>query len=189
VKSTLTRACLFLAGWAVIATGFSAEAFTITDDFFAYMKETTNPHEFGMKPDGRFYPYSTPRGRRIGYAQSVTDKGLYRRGCSKTEAEAQLRAGVEKALAELTRHMAEAYPARPFNSLNRKSQEILLDYAFSEGAKNISPALYETVMSGDWPRLFDSFMYIRWVEKGWPDTTKNKAFADRWLDAKLRERP
>ena len=191
MKQTLKRMCLLIAGWAIYTntTVFSAESLSIADDFIAYMKETTNPHEFGLNPDGRFYPYSSPRGRRIGYDRSVTDKELYRRGCTKAEAERQLRLETEKALGELTRYMAGAYPARPFNQLSRKSQEILLDFAVSEGARNIPASFYETVINEDWRQLFDNFMYIRWIEKGWPDTTKNKAFANRWLDPQSRLRP
>jgi hypothetical protein len=183
------RACLFIIGCLVTATCFAAGPFTMTDDFVAYLKETTNPHEFGLRADGRFYPYSTPLGRRIGYAVPVTDKRLYSRGCTKAEAEAQLRARAEDALGELTRHMAREFPARPFNTLSRKSQEILLDHAFSEGAGNIRLEFYEAVMNENWDRLFDSFMYIRWIEKGWPDTRKNKPFTDRWLDPQRRLRP
>ncbi len=189
MKSARTLASFFVAVWTLGTLGFAAEPFSITDDFIAYLKQTTNPHEFGLRPDGRFYPYSTARGRRIGYDRLVTDKGLYHRGCSKAEAEAQLRADAEMALGELKRYMAGAHAARPFDSLSRKSQEILLDFAFSEGPTNLSPAFYEAVMSEDWNRLFDSFMYIRWVEKGWPNTAKNKAFADRWLDPQSRLRP
>lgn len=174
--------------WAFVATAWAANDFAITDDFVAYLKTTTNPHEFGLK-DGRFYPYSTPHGRRIGYAFPVEDKALYRQGSAKVDAEKQLRAHAEAALTELKAYLAAHYPEHPFTSLSRKSQEILLDYACSEGAANLQPEFYAIVIVEDWPTLFDSFLYIRWVEKGWPDTAKNKAFADRWLDPKSRLRP
>lgn len=189
MKPALTRACLLLGVWTVCLTGFAAETFSLTDDVIAHLKQATNPQEFGLKAEGRFYPYSSPRGRRIGYDRPVTDKGLYRRGCTMAEAETQLRADAEKALGQLMQCMAKAYPTRSFNKLSRKSREMLLDFAFSESAANIPPSFYETVMSEDWKKLFDSFTYIRWVEKGWPDTTKNKAFAARWLDPQSRLRP
>jgi len=181
----------FLLAWMFAAEAVAAEPFVITDEFLAYLKTATNPHEFGLKPDGRFYPYSTPRGRRIGYDRPVLDIVLYRRGCTRAEAETQLRTDATKALADLTRYLVRTHPTPAFSALSRKSQEMLLDFALSEaeGATNIAPAFYDAVMKEDWNRLFNEFIYIRWVEKGWPDTTRNKAFADRWLDPKTRLRP
>jgi hypothetical protein len=185
----LCPSVVFLLAWMFAAGACSAEPFTLTDDFVAYLKTATNPHEFGLKADGRFHPYSTARGRRIGYDRPVLDKALYSRGCTKAEAEAQLRADAGKALADLTVYLARAHPAPAFSALSRKSQEMLVDFALSEGATNIPPALCDAVMKEDWNRLFNDFIYIRWVEKGWPDTARNKAFADRWLTPKSRLRP
>ena len=66
---------------------------------------------------------------------------------------------------------------------------MLVDYAVTEGVENISPQFYKAVIKADWDTLFRQFIYIRWVEKGWPDTPKNKAFINRWMDMKIRERP
>lgn len=190
MKSILKRSyILLIVSLAASAIHLSAAPFVINEDFVAYLKQTTNPHEFGLRDDGRFYPYSSPRGRQIGYAQPVTEKRLYGAGCTKAEAETQLRARAGQALADVTRHMAKTFPSRSFDTLSRKSQEILVDYAFSEGAENLSASFYETVISENWEKLFNSFIYLRWIEKGWPDTTKNKAFADRWLAPQDRLRP
>lgn len=189
MKSTLFRSCVILLGLALNGTSRAAEPFAITDDFLAYLKQTTNPYQFGLRPDGRFYPYSSPRGRRIGYDRVVADKAFYRSGCTQEEAEAQLRADAAKALADVAAWMNKNYAAHPFASLSRKGQEMLVDLALSETAKNIPPPFYDLVIREDWDQLFRTFVYLRWVEKGWPDTTKNKAFADRWLDPKLRLRP
>ena len=189
MKSLIQCLCLVFAGCALHAQGVAAEPVTITADFIAYLKQTTNPHQFGTRADGRWYPYSSPRGRRIGYDGPVDDKALYHEGLTQAEAENQLRARAEQTLRDLRGYLSSAYPKRPFNSLSRQSREILLDYAFSEGARNLPAAFYEVVMNEKWDQLFGSFMYIRWVEKGWPDTMKNKPFADRWLDPKSRLRP
>lgn len=189
MKTILSLLCALFCGLTVCETGLAAEPFVITDSFLSYLKQTTNPYGFGLRADGRFYPYSSPQGRRIGYMRSIDDKELYRNGCTKEEAEAQLRAGVEKALVELTAYMDENYADHPFQSLSRKSQEMLVDFAFSAGARDIPPAFYSVVIREDWSQLFNSFVYLRWVEKGWPDTIKNKAFADRWLDPQWRLRP
>ena len=182
-------ACLCLLACLFAAPALRAEPFTLTGDFLAYLKTATNPHQFGLKPDGRFYPYSTARGRRIGYDRPLLDKALYQRGCTQAEAEAQLRADAAQAVTELTRRLAQVQPTPDFDALSRKSQEMLVDFALSEGATNIPPALCDAVIKEDWNRLFNDFIYIRWVEKGWPDTARNKAFADRWLDPKARLRP
>src|SRR4051812_27107864 len=60
VKSATAHALFILFALAISTPRCSAESFSITDDYFAYLKQTTNPHDFGLKPDERFYPYSTP---------------------------------------------------------------------------------------------------------------------------------
>jgi len=167
----------------------AANKFTLTDKFVEYIKTTTNPYEFGLREDVRFYPYSTPNGRKIGYRQAVTDKKYYSQGWPKEDAQTQLRKDLENTLRELRKYLAKEYPAHHFDSLTRKSQEILLDYAYSEGVKNLKPQFYKTVIKQNWDKLFNTFMYVRWKEKGWPDTIANKAFADRWLYAETRKGP
>jgi hypothetical protein len=186
VKTTTTLLCFLLSGFVLPACAVAAEAWTLSDEFLAYLKQTTNPHGFGVRKDGRFYPYSSPRGRRIGYDGLVDDKALYQSGLGKEEAEARLRARVEEALRGLVEHAAMAYPERQFRSLSRKSQEMLVDHALSEGARNVPAAFYEAVMDERWDDLFGRFLYIRWVERGWPDTMRNKPFVDRWLVPRQR---
>jgi len=189
MTTALKHTAFLLLSLATASAGFASDPFAITDDFVAYLKQETNPHDFGLRPDGRFYPYSTPRGRRIGYYFTVWDKALYAQGCTKQEAEDRLRGQAQEALASLIRYIAKTYPDHPFATLSPKSQQMLADYALSEGPENISPAFYDAVIRQDWDRLFDTFIYLRWVEKGWPDNPRNKAFIDRWMDPQLRLRP
>jgi hypothetical protein len=190
MKNTFKTTHFIIAGiFLIVAGGLPAAPFEVTDDFFAYMKKVINPHDFGLKADGRFYPYASPKGRLIGYEKPVVDKTLYKRGQSKAEAGAILRADIDGAIIKLTEYMAQTYPATPFDSLSRKSQEMLVDHAVTQGPANISPAFYDAVMKEDWDSLFKNFTYIRWVEPSWPDVPKNKAFIDRWMDMKDRQRP
>ena len=62
----------------------------VSDDFVKYLQRAANPHDFGLRSDDRFYPYSTPQGRRIAWRQPVWDKALFARGCTPQEAEQQL---------------------------------------------------------------------------------------------------
>jgi len=163
--------------------------FTITDAYLEYIKTTVNPYEWGLRDNGRFYPYSRPSGRMIGYGQQVFDKKYYSQGMSKEEAGSNLRNGLEKALTDLRRHLLTHYPEHPFNQLTSKSQEILLDHAYSTGPKNLSSEFYSSVIKQDWDKLFNEFLYIRWIEKGWPKNIANKAFANRWLDPETRHIP
>jgi len=108
---------------------------------------------------------------------------------SKEKAENNLRISLGKTLDELQAFMKTKYPKHPFDKLSRKSQEILLDLAYHEGPEDLSTELYNVVIKQDWEKMFDEFLYIRWIEKGWPYTIANKAFADRWLDPETRNIP
>jgi len=172
-----------------ITTANAQEKFVITDEYFEYIKSTLNPYEWGLRDDGRFYPYSRPGERMIGYGQRDFDKKYYSQGMSKEKAENNLRISLGKTLDELQAFMKTKYPKHPFDKLSRKSQEILLDLAYHEGPEDLSTELYNVVIKQDWEKMFDEFLYIRWIEKGWPYTIANKAFADRWLDPETRNIP
>jgi hypothetical protein len=189
VKHSLITKFLLAGLYIAVPCSLFAASFEVTDDFLAHMKRVINPHDFGLKSDGRFYPYTSPKGWLIGYEKPVTDKSLHKKGWSREEAEAILREDIDKAVAELVDCLSKTHPAKPFDSLRRKSREMLVDHAVTEGAANIPPAFYEAVIKEDWDGLFKNFIYIRWVEPSWPDVPKNKAFIDRWMDMKDRQRP
>ena len=165
------------------------DTFIITDEYFEYIKSTINPYEWGLRDDGRFYPYSRPGGRMIGYGEREFDKKYYSEGMSKEKALTNLRTNLEKTLDNLRDYMKSKYPDFPFDKLSGKSREILLDLAYHAGPENLSSELYDTVINEDWDKMFDEFLYIRWIEAGWPYTIANKAFANRWLDPKARNIP
>src|SRR5205823_9538382 len=75
------------AASATPRTGVSAlqDLPPLSDDFLAYLQRAANAHNFGLRADGRFYPYSTPQGRRIAWRQPVWDKSLFARGCTRAE--------------------------------------------------------------------------------------------------------
>ncbi|MBL7041852.1 MAG: hypothetical protein ISR77_24670, partial [Pirellulaceae bacterium] len=70
-------------------------------------------------------------------------------------------------------------PAVEAARLNQRQRETLLDFALSEGAANIPPALLAALLAGDWPRLAHDHLYIRYNGPA-PDHARNKAFAARW---------
>jgi hypothetical protein len=171
----LMLACLVLLG----AHALPAAPLAPTDSFVTYMKAVTNPHGFGLR-EGRYYPYSTRYGRRIGYARPAEDKALYARGETPAEAEHHLREGLAATLKSLEPWLARTYPSQPFSSLDPRAQEILLDRAFTGGVENLPPAFCEAVFRADWDTLLDRHLYVR-GPGGWPDTTQNRAFAFRWI--------
>ena len=73
----------------------------LRDGFVDYIKAAANPDNHGLRADGRFYPYSSPQGRRIGYRQPIADKKLYREGWSAADAERALREQLQAVAAEL----------------------------------------------------------------------------------------
>lgn len=170
---------LLLLTIAFGAVTLRADPFELTDDFVAHMKASTNPHEFGLR-DGRYYPYSTPYGRRIGYARPITDKALYRRGETPAEAEQHLRAGLATTARELESWLAQHHPEHAFATLTRTQQELLLGHAFTESLAGLSPAFVEAVLRADWDALLDGHLYVRSLGS-WPDQIKNKAFGLRYI--------
>ncbi|MDI1248297.1 MAG: hypothetical protein PSV13_05380 [Lacunisphaera sp.] len=157
----------------------SATDFEISGEFLAYMKAVTNPHDFGRK-DGRYHPYSTRYGRRIGYARAVTDKSLYTRGETRAEAEQHLRHALSTTALALEAWLARKHPDSPLDSLDPRAREILVDRAFTDGVENLPPAFCAAVLRADWATLLDEHLYVR-APEGWPDTTQNHAFGLRWI--------
>jgi hypothetical protein len=76
----------------------------LTDEFIAYLQHAANGDNFGFRADGRFYPYSTPQGRRIAWRQPVWDKRFFAEGCTREEADRQLRAELSRTASHRLRH-------------------------------------------------------------------------------------
>ncbi|MCM2273808.1 MAG: hypothetical protein NDI75_03280 [Candidatus Didemnitutus sp.] len=169
---------LAFAGLAFTAAP-AAESFPLTDDFVAYMKSVTNPHDFGRR-DGKFFPYSTLYGRRIGYGRPVDDAALYHAGETPAAAEQHLRRGLAATAAELATWLAREFPDRPFAALDRTQQELLVDHAHTEGVAQVNRAFAAAVLRADWDALLDGHLYVRGLGN-WPDTIKNRAFGQRWI--------
>ncbi|XHR27146.1 MAG: hypothetical protein ACFUZC_14465 [Chthoniobacteraceae bacterium] len=157
----------------------SADPGEFSRDFIGYIQAAANGNHFGLRADGRFYPYSTPQGRRIGARQLVWDNALFGKGCTPEEAEEHLKADLNRAQAELTRALAARSQPVAFANLDRRQQETLLDFAYSETAANISPALVSAVLARDWARMVNEHLYVRYAGHA-PDHPRNKAFAQRW---------
>jgi hypothetical protein len=156
----------------------SVTPYQIKDSFIAYIKSATNPDLVGLRTDGRFYPYSPPGGRRIAYRQAVPDKSLYLQGWSPEEAEAQLRRDLEATVVKL-RPVVQQKTGQSFDGLAADSQEILLDFGYSEGVDRLSNQLIRAAVAQDWASLLNPAVYSR-NEADWPDIYRNKAYWLRW---------
>jgi hypothetical protein len=166
-----------------LAQAASGDGATVTDDLVAYFKGAYNPptHNLGMR-DGRYFPYQTPfGGRRIGYRSVIRDKALYRTGLSPEEAEKLLREDLSRTESDVRAHVKEKYPAKPFDKLSRESREILLDFAYSEGAAaSVKDEVYRAVIDENWQSFINDKTYVR-SKNGTPDYTLNRKFADQWI--------
>jgi hypothetical protein len=151
-----------------------------TDEFLAYLKAGSNPLKQGLRADGRFYPYSTPLGRRIAWGLPVWDRRLFTSGCTTDDAERQLRSALAHAAAELTAALAKRSPPVRFAELSRDQREVLLDFALSEGVGGIRADVLVAVIAGDWAVLGHGHRYVRYAGAA-PDHARNKAFAERWV--------
>lgn len=148
----------------------------MSDDFVAYIKQAANRDDYGLR-DGRYYPYSTPQGRRIAWRQPVWDKMLYAKGCTPGEAEKRLRAELAGIQARLITLLAARQPAVDFAALNERQRETLIDLALTENP--LRPELLDAVLAGDWDRMIRDHLYVRYAGHA-PDHFWNKAFAQRW---------
>lgn len=155
------------------------EAESFSDDFVGYLKHAANVGSFGLRDDGRFYPYSTPLGRRIGWRFSVWDDHLYADGLSVAEAEARLRADLRRVQAGLSQRLGQRRPAVEWRTLDRRRRETLLDFGFSEGVDRLNAELVESVLAADWETMVAKHLYVRYLGHA-PDHARNKAFAERW---------
>ncbi len=152
---------------------------SISADFVSYLQGAANGHDFGRRADGRYYPYSTPEGRRIAWRQPVWDKTLYAVGCTPEEAERHLRVALRRTLAELQAFLSAQQPPVDFANLDLRQQETLLDLAYTEGIAQLPPAAVSAVLTQDWNRLISQHLYVRYAGHA-PDHARNKAFAERW---------
>lgn len=175
------KSCLLLFGliFAFALPVRAAEPAPVGDDFVAYMKQVLNPSNLGMR-QARFYPYLRPEGRRIGYGHPVIDKTLYEKGWSQEEADQHLRDDIAAAARDLGAFLAAHEPDHPYGKLDPTARDILLDFAVTEGAKNIRPEVYRAVLAHDWAKFISGYLYVRGAT-GWPDILKNHAFAQRWI--------
>lgn len=151
----------------------------VSDDFLAYLCRAANPSKLGRRADGRYYPYSTPQGRRIAWRLPVWDKRLYHDGCTADEATQQLRATLGEIQEELRSTLARRTPPVAFAELDRRQQETLLDLALSESTSRLNPDFLAAVLARDWQRMIRSHLYVRYAGHA-PDHSRNKAFAERW---------
>ena len=149
-----------------------------TDAFVEYMKTTANPSRHGLRGDGRFYPYSAPEGRRIGYRQCISDKQFYVAGWSEADAGKALREELKSVETELRERLRQDLN-RKFDELPRASLEILLDFGFTEGVGALKADFLRTVVQLDWNRILNPDFYARY-EADWPDSVRNLAFYERW---------
>jgi hypothetical protein len=159
-----------------------------TQSFIDYMKEVTNPAKVGeygkSAKDGRYYPYSTPYGRLIGYGSPPQKTADYTEGITEAEATARLVAALNDVAATLGARIPDRHPEKKFEHLSADMQEVLVDYGYTEGVENIPAPLIEAVYAPDaWERMARDMVYVR-VRKGLIQFPKNKAFFERWLAPK-----
>lgn len=154
----------------------------LTPEFLDYLQRAANPKKLGLGPDGRFRPYSTPLGRRIGARLPVWDPALYERGCTPEEAARRLRETAADAAAAIRARLAADSPATDLDTLDRDQREMLVDFALTETAQGIGAGLLDAILRRDRAALASGMLYVRWNGAS-PDAARNKAFADRWLQA------
>jgi hypothetical protein len=171
---------MLLAGCCWLLSSASALAADAADGppFVAYLQMAANPNNLGLREDGRFYPYSSPVGRRIGFRQVVTDKKLFRDGWSQEEAMESFTRQIAEVENEWRKRVSAEFK-RDFDELPVESREILVDFGLSEGVEKVKAELIRAAIGLDWKRILDPGIYVRY-EVAWPHTERNKPFYERW---------
>lgn len=168
----LAGGCWLLSSASVLAADAAAEP------FIDYLQRAANPDNLGLRADGRFYPYASPAGRRIGYRQVVPDKALYRTGWTQEEARQALARQVAEVETEWRQRLSSEFE-RNFDELPAESREILVDFGVSEGVEKVKAELIRATLVLDWNRILDPSIYVRY-ESSWPLSERNKPFYERW---------
>jgi hypothetical protein len=166
------RVLLLLCLAFIVGCAFAQEPFE------EYLRRSANPELLGLRDDGRYYPYASPVGRRIGYRQEVAEKRLYRDGWSKAEALESFNRQIVQ-VENAWREKLSMDFGRKFDELPKESRELLVDFGVSEGIDNVKPEFIKAALDLDWKRLLDPNIYVRY-ELAWPHTERNKAYYDRW---------
>jgi len=161
----------------VLAFSQPTKELPVSAEFMEYMKAAANPAKHGLGKNGRFYPYLTSQGYRIGYRQILPDKALHARGWSVEEADTALIVQLKGIESELRRKLQQE--VKNFDEMPPASREILLDYGFTEGVARLKPEWIQAVTQLDWERILNPDFYVRY-DLDWPDTARNKAFFSRW---------
>ena len=152
---------------------------TFAEESFAdYLRRSANPYNLGLREDGRFYPYASPVGRRIGFRQEVTEKQLFRDGWSEKEALESFNRKIALVESEWREKLPAEY-GRNFDELPVESRELFVDFGLSEGVDEVRPDFVKAALELDWKRMLDHDVYVRY-EKVWPHTERNKPFYERW---------
>jgi len=184
--------CALAVAWWVGASAVLAAEFTLTDDFVRHLIEGRNAYtevaarkvtvmNLGLRADGRFYPYSTPAGRRIGYELPLESVYDHTRGITRAEADARLRAAALGVATQLSTWIPQHFSGRTFAQLDAAGQEMLVDYALSESVENLPPGFVEVIYQPDRiARLGADGLHLRWWG-GMMQILKNRAFGYRWL--------
>lgn len=188
---------------SLCATCLAAE-FQIQESFVQHLKNSTNPTavdkskqviacNFGLRPvssstnaPSNYFPYSTPEGRRIGFGLPVLNISEFFSGITPQEADLRLRNAITNAADALKTYIPVRYPGRFFDAgLELSGQEILVDFALSEGIENIPESLVEALYDGniqaaDWQeKIATQYLYIR-KRDGLIQVLRNRAFAYRF---------
>jgi hypothetical protein len=172
---------LLLAARPVVAGDW-----VLTTSFTDYVKQVNNPpttYDFGLT-GGKYYPYSTPYGRRIGYGLIPQGTADYTNGITPAIAESRLNTELNSVASTLSSYIPTNYPGKTFEALSSDLQEVLVDYGFTEGVTNISAGLFNAVYAPDaWNRIAYDMVYVR-KQGGLLQHLKNRAFIARWLTPK-----
>ena len=172
------RQCLVMGCWLFAVALVPACAAPADESFDVYLRRMANPDNLGLREDGRFYPYASPVGRRIGYRQEVIDKKLFRDGWSGEEALESFSRQIALVENEWRQILPVKY-GKNFDKLPVESRELLVDFGISEGVDKVKPEFIKAALDLDWQRLLDPDIYVRY-EVAWPHTERNKPFYERW---------
>jgi len=200
-----TPLLLVILGLTLVTSLASAATYTwtTTQSFVDYMERGANAYlndsstqvaiqDYGVHGTGvdrRYFPYETSQGWRIGFGLPVASDADYSVGITQTDADTRLRTAITAAVSALTAYLPPNY-GHNLNELPQTQQEILVDYAVTDGVDKIPSQLVQSLYdtAGD-PTLAAMQLALAdvhncsYVRKAGPllAVLKNRAFAYRYL--------
>lgn len=182
LKNILLKKCTINEELPPMAINRSHSSFS--SDFLNYIKSIENNTRVGFK-NGKWYPHKSPEGGfpTIGYGHKIKSQPelkKYTRGISDKEAEELLNQDLMLARKIVYEDIQSMFGVQI--PLDKRREEILVDFAFNLGTLKKFPKLTGAVLNNDWDIIKREYKrYFKQNGKSIELFGRNQQFSNRYL--------